>query len=209
MRFTRCWSVIQRGIGSTRLGRQTGQRLLQTNLSSRHRWYLLPVRRGLMTLCGVLGLAILWELGQSLATFVDTKEVQAALQRVDDQDEIVLSEARQQGIDLSDAGLQRLPREVALANQLIEKRSFSWTHFLTELERAIPPRMAINSIRLAPNSSLIHLTGSAVSLEDITALTVTVRDHPAFSDPVLGQHRDAGNGMVEFDLTLQYRRQTK
>ncbi len=209
MRLVHFRSVIQRGIGSVRLGRPTGQRLFQTNLSSRYRWYLLPVRRGLVILCGVLGLAILWDLGRSLATSVDTKEVQTALQRVQDQDERVLSEARRQGIDLSDAGLQRLPGEVALANQLIEKRSFSWTHFLTELERAIPPRMAINSIRLAPNNALIHLTGSAVSLEDITAFTVTVQNHPAFSDPVLGQHRDAGNGMVEFDVTVQYRRQTK
>lgn len=209
MRSTRFWSAIQRTIRSIQPGRQTGSRLFQVNLSSRYRWYLHPVRQGCVIVCGILGLAILWDVGQSVATFIDTQEVQAALQRLHDQDQNVLAEARQEGINLSAAGLQQLPREVALANQLIEKRSFSWTRFLTELERAIPPRMVINSIRLAPSSSQIHLTGSSVNLEDITALTVSLQDHPAFSDPVLGQHRDAGNGMVEFDLTVHYRRHTQ
>lgn len=201
--------MIQRKIGSIQRGRRTGPRLFQANLSSRHRWYLHPVRQGFVILCGILGFAILWDVGQSLATFFDTQEVQVALQRLHDQDQSVLSDARQEGIDLSAAGLQRLPGEVALANQLIEKRSFSWTRFLTELEQAIPPRMAINSIRLAPSSSQIYLTGSSANLEDITALTVSLQDHSAFSDPVLGQHRDAGNGMVAFDLTLHYRRHAK
>lgn len=202
-------SLIEQGVRLLQRGQRPGRGLFYINFSSRHRWYLMPSRRALVVLCWVLGLASLWDLGQTVTAYFETKEIQAALQRVQEQDERLLAEAHQQGIDLSEAGLQRLPGEVALANQLIEKRSFSWTRFLTELERAIPPRMAITSIRLAPNGSLIHLNGSAVSLEDITALTLSLQDHPLFSDPVLGQHRDAGNGMVEFDLTLQYRRQTK
>lgn len=209
MQLARLWLVIQRGVGSIRSGRQAERHRIRVNLSNRYRWYLLPVRRGLVVLCCILGLCTLWDLGWSLATYFEVREVQAALQRIYDQDEGLLSEARHQGIDLSDAGLQRLPGEVALANQLIEKRTFSWTRFLTELEQAIPPRMAINSIRLSPSSSLIHLTGSAVSVEDITSLTLSLQDHPSFSDPVLGQHHNAENGMVEFDLTLQYHRGTK
>src|SRR4249920_3241545 len=126
MRSSGFWSVIQRKIGSIQRGRQAGSRLFQVNLSSRYRWYLHPLRQGFVIICGILGLAILWDVGQSVATFYDTQEIQAALQRLQDQDQSVLSDARQQGIDLTAAGLQRLPGEVALANQLIEKRSFSW-----------------------------------------------------------------------------------
>jgi hypothetical protein len=39
----------------------------------------------------------------------------------------------------------------------------------------------------------------------VTTLTVAFQDHPRFKDPVLGQHRDAGNGIVEFDLSIRYR----
>jgi hypothetical protein len=101
-----------------------------------------------------------------------------------------------------------LPKEVAFANQLIAKRGFSWTRFLSELEQSIPSRIAVNSIRLDPTNSVVHLTGSALNLEDVTALTVMFQDHARFKDPVLGQHRDVGNGLVEFDLSLRYKSHT-
>jgi hypothetical protein len=49
------------------------------------------------------------------------------------------------------------------------------------------------------------MTGLAVTVEDVTALTVTLQDHPVFRDSVLGQHRVGPDGLVEFDITLRYR----
>jgi Tfp pilus assembly protein PilN len=177
------------------------------NLSSRFRWYLKPARLGLIALVVAAAAATVWDLGQIWIAHHEADGIAVALQRVREQDRAFMAQAGKEGIDLSDAALQRLPGEVALANQLLEKRVFSWTRFLTELEQAIPSRLAINSIRLDPNSSIIRLNGAAFTLEDVTALAVALQDHPTFKDPVLGQHRDAGNGLVEFDLTLRYRHQ--
>ena len=74
------------------------------------------------------------------------------------------------------------------------------------LEQAIPPQIALTSIRLDAGGTTVHLTGSALSLEDITAFTIGLQDHPSFMDPVLAQHRAGTNGQVEFDVTLRYRR---
>jgi Tfp pilus assembly protein PilN len=112
-------------------------------------------------------------------------------------------------LDLSESAIQLLPKEVDFANQLIAKRGFSWTRFLTELEQVIPAQIAVNSVRLDQTNSIVYLTGSALNLEAVTALTVTFQDHPRFKDPVLGQHRDAGNGVVEFDLTLRYKNRSQ
>jgi Tfp pilus assembly protein PilN len=101
--------------------------------------------------------------------------------------------------------LQQLSAEVGLANQLLTKRNFSWTQFLSALEAAIPQHVSIQSIRLDPGSAVVHMIGLAATVEDVTALTVTLQDHTAFHDPVLGQHRVGPNGLVEFDLTLRYR----
>jgi Tfp pilus assembly protein PilN len=117
----------------------------------------------------------------------------------------VLAEARREGIDLSEEALKRLPIEVELANQLLRQRAFSWTRFLTELEQAIPSRLALSSVRLDPDGTMVRLTGTAMSLEDITAFTIGLRDHATFKDPNLAQHRVGPNGQVEFDVTLQYR----
>jgi len=174
-------------------------------LSSRYRWYLAPLRLVLMVGCGVLGAMLVWDVAQTIMAYQEAHAIQVRLERVREQDQQLLAEAKQEEIDLSESSLQRLPAEVALANQLLAKRNFSWTQFLSGLEEAIPPRVAIESVRLDPGSSVIHLTGSAVSLEDITALTVKLQDHPTFRDPVLGQHRAGSTGLVEFDLMLRYR----
>lgn len=175
------------------------------NLSSRYRWYLAPARLVIMLLAGVIGLGMLWDISQTWLVWQEIQSMESALSQVQNRNRELLKEAQREGLDLSEAALQVLPKEIEFANHLIEKRSFSWTRFLTELERAIPQRIAVNSIRLDPANATIMLTGSARALEDVTTLTVMFQDHPQFKDPVLGQHRVMGNGLVEFDLSLRYR----
>ena len=182
-----------------------GARYFHIELSSRYRWYVAPTRLVLVALSGIVGVAILWSVTQTVMTMRDWHDVQARLDQVRMQDHQLLAEAQQEGIDLSGPSLQMLPAEVSLANQLMTKRHFSWTQFLSALEAAIPRHVSIKSIRLDPGSAVVHMTGLAVTVEDVTALTVTLQDHAVFRDPVLGQHRVGPDGLVEFDLTLRYR----
>ncbi|MET0516287.1 MAG: PilN domain-containing protein [Nitrospiraceae bacterium] len=179
------------------------------NLSGRYRWYVGPARLFTLLLSGLICSAILWDVVQTWGVGQEIVTMQAALDHVREQDRELLSRASQQGLDLSESAIQLLPKEVDFANQLITKRGFSWTRFLAELEQVIPARIAINSIRLDQTNAIVHLTGSALNLEAVTALTVTFQDHPRFKDPVLGQHRDAGNGIVEFDLSLRYKNRSQ
>ena len=174
-------------------------------LSNRYRWYVAPLRLVLMAGCGAVGTLMVWDAAQTIMAYQEAHAIQVGLERVREQDQQLLAEAKQEEIDLSESSLQRLPAEVALANQLLAKRNFSWTRFLSGLEEVIPPRVAIESVRLDPGSAVIHLTGSAISLEDVAALTVKLQDHPTFRDPDLGQHRLGSTGLVEFDLMLRYR----
>ena len=180
-------------------------RYFHIELSNRYRWYLAPSRLALIALSGVIGIAILWSMAQTIMTVRDRQGLQARLDQVRTQDAQLLAQAQQEGIDLSGPSLQQLPIEVSLANQLLTKRHFSWTQFLSALEAAIPQQVSIKSIRLDPGSAVIHMTGLAVTVEDVTALTVTLQNHAVFRDPVLGQHRVGSDGLVEFDLTLRYR----
>ena len=177
----------------------------QINLGSRHRAVLAPLRRLLIGSCLLLTVSILWSLAQTMLAYQNAWTVETELERTRQQDAQVVAEARQEGIDLSDGALRRLPAEIELANQLLEKRIFSWTTFLTGLEEALPPRLALSSVRLDQSGTTVHLTGTAMSLEDITAFTVGLRDHQHFKDPVLAQHRVGANGLVEFDVMLKYR----
>lgn len=184
--------------------RRTGAQHFHINLSSGFRPYLAPARLALAGLCALLTLGIVWDCGQAVIGYQDARSLRVELERVRQQDQQLLAESAQEGIDLSEAAVRQLPTEVALANQLLEKRMFSWTKFLSGLEQAIPPRLALSSVRLDVAGTSVHLTGTAVSLEDITAFTVGLQDHPTFKDPVLAQHRIGSNGLVEFDVTLRY-----
>lgn len=177
----------------------------QINLSRRYRPVVVPLRLLLIGSCGLLVIGICWNFRQVILTSQESLTIQAELDRVRQQDLDLIAEARHEGIDLSEKALNRLPIEVELANQLLKKRTFSWTKFLTELEQTIPSRLALSSVRLDQAGTLVRLTGTATSLEDITTFTVGLHDHATFKDPILTQHRIGPNGLVEFDVTLQYR----
>lgn len=181
------------------------QKPFRINLSSRHRAYLGPLRTGLVALVLVLVGGIAWNLSQVLMVHGEAGQVQLALERVQEQDRLLMAQAAKEGLDLSDAAWQRLAGEVAFANQLIAERTFSWTQFLSSLEEVVPAGLAIDSIRLDSKSSIIRLTGVAMSLEDVTAFTLVLQDHRVFKDPVLVQHRGVENGMIGFELAVRYR----
>jgi Tfp pilus assembly protein PilN len=162
------------------------------------------LRLGLMLLSLVLLGLLAWDFQRLQDLQSQTESAERSLIQARDYDKRVQTEARAAGMDLSDAALEHMARDVTFANQLIAKRTFSWTHFLTDLEQAIPPRIAINSVKLDTNESSIALNGLAVSLKDLAALIMSLLDHPSFQDPVLKQHNVLDNTLVEFNLTVRY-----
>ncbi len=176
----------------------------RVNLGSRARSYVGTARAALALIAVALIGLIAWDFQQARAIEEQAAAVEQSLARVREQDSRLLLQAQAEGFDLSDAALQRLPREVAFANHVIAKRVFSWTRFLTDLEEAVPPRIAINSIRLDSKESVITLAGLALTLKDLTALIISLEDHRAFQDAVLGQHRVLESDTVEFTLTVRY-----
>ncbi|HKT35811.1 MAG TPA: PilN domain-containing protein [Nitrospira sp.] len=184
-----------------------GNTYFHVELGSRHRAYVAPARMLLQLAVLGLGLCVSWSAVQTWRTFYDLQDLQARVDQVRQEDQQLIKEAQAEGLDLSDAALRQLPAEVSLANQLLAKRNFSWTQFLSGLEEVIPSRVSIKGVRLDSASAVIHMTGAAVSVEDVTALTLKLQSHPVFHDPVLGQHHLGQDGLVEFDLKLKYRPQ--
>lgn len=178
----------------------------EINVASRYRVGLASYRTWLIGGCVGLLLSVAWSVWQGVLVDEETRVIEAELERVRQLDQRVMVEAQKEGVDLSDAALKQLSAEVALANQLLARRTFSWTTFLSELEQVTPPRLALTSVRLDQSSKTVQLTGTAVSLEDITAFTVGLQDHVTFKDPVLAQHRVGLSGLVEFDVTVRYRK---
>ncbi len=168
-----------------------------------------------LVIVGSLGAAA-WMWWNSRDIVEAAVKYEQAADRVHETSRQFLTQASRAGLDLSDGRLKTLSREVDFANQLLEKRAFSWTRFLSELEDGVPPHISISSVTLSFKDSTITLNGTALTLKDVTALVDNLENHPAFHDVVLSQHRfkESGDGKipgqvpfgtVEFTLTVMYR----
>lgn len=205
MAVKRSWSTWAVEFFGQTGSRNHAGRQFEINLSSRYRAEMATYRTWLISGCIGLLLGITWNIWQGVLIYEESQIIEGELERVRQLDHLVIAEAKNEGIDLSEGALKRLSSEVDLANQLLEKRTFSWTTFLTELEQAIPPRLSLTSIHLDQAGKTVQLTGTAMDLEEVTAFTVGLQNHTTFKNPVLAQHRVGSSGMVEFDVTVQYR----
>jgi Tfp pilus assembly protein PilN len=163
----------------------------------------------------------LWWDSQDLSQQAQDYEV--AANRLDAANQGYRLQARQAGIDVSDQRTKNVNREVNFLKQLTQKRNFSWTRLLSDLEEAVPPRVSISSVTLNFSDSRISVTGSAQALKHLTEFVDKLEQHGSFSNVVLSQHqlsaKDNGQApspadqrterspseAVDFGMTVGYR----
>ncbi|MEO5955289.1 MAG: hypothetical protein ABIR36_06320 [Nitrospiraceae bacterium] len=92
------------------------------------------------------------------------------------------------GLTLTDEQIQTVRKEVAFANQLTEKRDFSWTEMLHNLEEGMPSHVSINSVHLNFQDSTIRLQGSVRTMQDLDTLVTKLNEAGAFSRVGLTEH---------------------
>ncbi|HEX7767862.1 MAG TPA: PilN domain-containing protein [Nitrospira sp.] len=130
---------------------------------------------------------------------------------------------KRESLTLAGDQIALIQGKIAFANQLTEKRSFSWTRLLSELEETVPAQVSVGSVKLDFHPSRIMLDGVAASLQDVNVFVRALQHHQAFQSAVLVKHEEhkkqqgssqaqtaggesIGNGpRIEFSLTIGYR----
>jgi len=92
------------------------------------------------------------------------------------------------GLTLTDEQINAVRKEIAFANQLTEKRDFSWTEMLHNLEEGMPRHVSINSVRLNFQDSTIRLHGTVKTIQDLDALVTKLNETGTFSRVSLTEH---------------------
>ena len=119
-------------------------------------------------------------------------------------------------LTLSAGQIAKIQQEIRDVNLLAEKRGFSWTQFLADLEEAVPSGVSISRIQRDEQRSTLTITGQATGMETLKTLLSTLQTRPGFHEPVLHRHdlsdasRHEGEGEhettgVAFSVTVQYR----
>lgn len=169
-------------------------------------WGLLLLTVVALSLTGVF-----WWTGDDLHRQIDHLDEQVMSLKL--ANEHMVAQAKGESLDLSDAAIAGIPKQIAFVKTLRERVGFSWTQLLTDLESALPPRISLNAVSMEEKTNTIQLQGSAKSLDDLNRLIHKLEDHAAFHHVLLGQHatkHSADNrqeSVVSFSMKVIYRPQ--
>ncbi len=119
----------------------------------------------------------------------DTARRVASVMRAQAMNRGFAAKLAQDGLTRSQAEIDEVYRRVDFANQLAQKRSFSWTLLLNHLEAAIPGRTSIQSVRLDFKESAVNLKGRVIALADLNGLVDGLERHESFDKVRIMSHR--------------------
>lgn len=167
---------------------------------------------GLVVFAGLLSGWMWWE---SRTVEEEASRYAAAAERTETFNRQLTAELEQEQLTLSSEHIAAIQQDVVFVNQLAEKRRFSWTQLLHDLEEAFPAGTSIGKIQRDAKASTISIDGHAASMGELQALMTRLQTRPAFRQPVLHHHHvadsshteggGAAGATVEFSLTVEYR----
>lgn len=164
-------------------------------------------RKTLLTAGMAVVLALLL-MGQAAAWFLDRRDARATGSRIA-QMETELDGLRAIRAGIPDAAVKRYEAKVSALNKILEASAFSWTGLLMELERAVPPGVALSEILPDLASGRVVLRGTARTFDDLGRLLRGLAERIAFRDIYLTRQAErktqgGGQGGLDFVVTLTY-----
>ena len=180
-----------------------------------------PMWRILALLQSVLAVFVLGSLASAVWIWLEADRLNA-LTRLQEQALLRQQTAEErQGRDpidsapqLTEAQIAQIRQAIRFAEHLAEKRQFSWTELLDNLDKGVPANVSISSVRMNFQDSSITLNGMVASLNDMMHLAQQLESRTVFQKVQVVQHMaqtntrtDAGTGPspISFILTAHYR----
>ncbi len=109
---------------------------------------------------------------------------------------------------LQQVSLDSLEDQISFANQLIIKKSFYWTQFLSDLEKQVPKKVAIRQIQPSFDKGRVKIAGSAKTLLTLTRFMTDLQSDKKFEDVLLLDQKPDLKARVKntirFTLTFRY-----
>lgn len=106
--------------------------------------------------------------------------------------------------------VKRYEAKVAALNSVLEAAAFSWSGLLTELERSVPPGVALAEISPDTRTGRVALHGAARTFADLGRFLRGLEQRTAFAEVFLlrqAARRPTAGGpeTLEFSIVLTYR----
>lgn len=169
-------------------------------------------RRDVILAAGVVTVLAFLLIGQAAAWFLVRRDAWATESRLAQME----AEFRrhQDGlrairVGIPDEAVKRYEVKVAAFNKILEASAFSWTGLLMELERAVPPGVALREIQPDLSSGRVTLSGTARSFDGLGRFLRGLEERVAFRDVYLMRQAErkvpaGGQEELDFVVTLTY-----
>ena len=150
-------------------------------------------------------------IGLDIARFYRVRESEAAFDarmlRLLAEKQHLQKEIGQMGLDPSADSVKALRKEITFINELLHQKSFSWTSFLSDLEKRVPSQVAVSRIQPDFKSGLVLLGGTARSLNVLTEFVGKLQKGPPFEEVFLMDQEDRheeGRIGISFSIRFKY-----
>ena len=97
---------------------------------------------------------------------------------------------------------EEMQDEIAAVNSLIRKKHFSWSTFLTDIERQVSRDISIRRIHPDAKGDVVMLEGVARSLPTLTAFVNQMQQSKSFAEVFLLDQKRGGNEMDDADSAV-------
>lgn len=182
--------------------------MIRGNLATRPFYNARAIHRWLVVAAVLIGALTILNVGAA----VRYTRSDADLKSQADRDEQAATERRaaatslQQGV--SAQRTQRGDRDIDEANQIIARRTFSWTALFNRFETALPPGVRITAVRPAAEAGttrLVLITVIARDVESVDTFMRNLEDTGAFADALSLDERVNDQGQIEGSIQASYR----
>lgn len=103
--------------------------------------------------------------------------------------------------------VERVSSEASLANELIDRRVFSWTQLLNQFEQTLPPEVRITSVRPSVDKQgriLLNVSVVARGVDDVNQFMESLEKTASFQNLLSRQERMNDNQQLESTLEMYY-----
>jgi type IV pilus assembly protein PilN len=186
--------------------------MLRINLASRP-FYNERLVRAALLLVGILALAFtLFNVNQIVSLRGRSRELDGQVAESDARARALRADAQKirQSLDQQDvSAVQAAARQ---ANQLIDRRAFSWTELFNIFEATLPPNVRITAVQPQVDDSgrmVIAITAVSRGLSDLDSFLLQLQKSGAFSDAFARSERvNDEDGTLESMIQGLYREST-
>jgi len=180
--------------------------MLRTNLSTRPFYN----ERGVHAIAAVVGVLVLgltaWQVVRVVALSKYKTELNTAVRRDRDEADARIKEAEQVRRGLNQKELAEVAGAAKEANELIERRTFSWTGLFNQLETTLPDDVMLTGVRpeFKDGATLVSLDVQGRDSDDIDAFWDRLDKVGAFHD-ILWSAVDVGeDGLHKVQMKAVY-----